>query len=438
VILKIADDEKFPDMYLFEPFLVTNEGKANTNTNMQNDDFDYYRRQTSSADSSQVKLSTFLKLFVRVPDDIRLTKEIAKIDDYPAFQKKTDRKKLISYFFDDDLFDKMIEKFKMKNIAKLQSISKQTGIEKHKVIFDNFKIILKYVLFPNGCPVYIQGKIYKLQAVDITMSQIKYPPINSLRNIEGYLEESPMYEGRLTDTEVTDYVDKDDLEVDVEEYNKYRKEEGDHFKTISENVKLQKERGELGYYGGGSKRMIGGIVEASKEETTNKKNEAKPPARSRTELLLGALFEKDYKTKNRDSIKMANEKFVRKINSLYNISQITILLNIFESTDDNANSTGSNGINCKYHFAVARQLIQKIWPKKFQFDEISKKKNRIKRFKFIKVKEAVEKKEGEKEKEKELEGEGVLEGGNKMRTKRLRKNKKTKKIFRKTNPFFMT
>lgn len=435
VLLKIADEEKFPDIYLFEPFIVTNEGK--TTNNSERDEFDYFRRHSSSSDSSQVKLSTFLKLFVRVPDDIRLTKDIAKIDDYPAFKKKTDRKKLISYFFDDDLFDKMIEKFKTKNIAKIQSITKAlTGIEKHKLIFDNFKIILKYVLFPSGSAVYLQGKKYKLQSVDVTMSQIKYPPINSLRNIEGYLEESPMYEGRLTDNEVTDYVDKDDSEVNVEEYNKYKKDENEHYEKITENVRLQKEKGELDYRhhyygGGGGGKMIGGIPtvvpEPVKKEPVKKEaKEAKKPERSRTELLLGALFEKDYKTRNRDNTKLANEKFVRKINSLYTISQITVLLNIFESTPENENDSTLKGLNCKYHFTVAKQLLQKIMPQKFQFDEITKKKNRVKRFKFIKVRE--ETKEGKEGNEVKEEREESYYGGRRITKTKKRKRTRNKSI----------
>ena len=437
ILIKIPDEEKYNDLFLFEPFILTNEGKeGSSKSSYDNDDDYYYRRHSSSSDTSQVKLSTFLKLFVRVPDDVRLTKDIAKIDDNPSMKKKTDRKKLISYFFDDDLFDKMIEKYKTKNLGRArqnqQPISKTPGLDKYKLIFDNFKIILTYVLFPNSCDVFLDGKKYKLQGVEVVMTQIRYPPINSLRNIEGYLEESPQYEGRLTDTEVSDYVDKDDKDVDVEEYKKYRLEENEQLDILKQNKEKGKKDEDDYYRWRGGSSMVGGLkgdtatpkpevgtkVEGKKDETGKKK-----PELSRERLLLETLFEKDYKKKNRDSIKLANEQFVRKINNLYAISQITILLTLFESTDEKGNSLITKGLNCNYHFAVARQLLLKIMPPLHHEDEITKKKNRVKRFKFIKYKEPIK-----KEEEKKTEGETHHGGRRRFRTTKTKKQKsKTRK-----------
>jgi hypothetical protein len=447
LLFKTTIPEKYPDTYLFEPHMVTNDGKETTASRNNSDyDTDWRTGLISSSNASQVKLASFLKLFVRVPSNVRLKKDIVKLEDFAPLNKKTDKKKLISYFFDDDLYEKMIKKYKEKSAVKNNHEDNIDFEKETDIVLDNLKIILKYVLFPNDSILYLEGKTYKLQALDISMSQIKYPPFNGLKNIEGYIDDNPIYEGRLEGEDVV-YENKDDKDVQKEEYEEYVKQEKERIEELTKEVKVfeQDQRMRMpSYYHhpiqipiqqhGGEGPITTSPPDSDGTKKKNKKKASKQkvikekgPKLNREQILFNYYPNpNDYKKRSRDQIKLQNEKFVQKIKELYEIGQVTILLNIFEVSPEGSDS--NKDYNCNYHFSYAKTLLQKLLPK-YNFEEIKKGKNRVKRLKFIKAAEIEDKNQKKKDAEDEtnkqpeinFRGGQTLKRCKKLRKKTLRK-----------------
>jgi hypothetical protein len=231
---------KYSDLYLFEPHMITNNDEVGKKDNLYNRYDEYYSNFGDSLTSSEKKIMDMLKCFVFVPYNIKLTKEIVNIDDssFGITSEKKDRKKIFSYFLNQELFDKTISKFQKKFAMFASTSSSTKKVDVDKIVLDNIKILLKYLLFPTGSVMYLEGKKFKVHGFEIQKYRIHYPIVNPFKSIQGYEEENILYDAQILDQDTTyndDEYDDKHIEDNLDEFDAYKQE----YEAIQKDIKDQ-------------------------------------------------------------------------------------------------------------------------------------------------------------------------------------------------------
>jgi hypothetical protein len=421
------------NIYLFQPFMLTNEQVTSGWANERNSYDSYY--SAANANTYRSKFKRLLASYVRIPDNIKLTKDVAKVDDDANTGKKTERKKMLNYWFDDELFDKMLNKYRsvLSNVFVSNKNKTADSQDDKQLLLQNFKTVLKYVLFVKGQTMFLNGKQY--QIYDYTI-ELKDPTLalesNSFQNIEGYIDDN-----FLTDNKLFLGDEDEDVENENETANKGEEKppgDGDNdsnsinlgftsanattqstakavtpletsilkrnpidisspSKTVrfmdagrkkkKRRTQKHKRKKRVGGNPGGNPTSTSPVVSAptaAAPSTTTTPAKTAATGASRGFEILNYLAQAEAKKKSLKEMRELNRSMNEEIKKRYNIYKVHIILQLYE-----IEKSVKSKQTCEYHWFVTNQILSQLITDK---NEIKRSKEKIRLMPFKKADES--------------------------------------------------